>query len=284
MADKMKKVRKGILRGIPHDKIESNLFILCIFVALLVAVGGIVEIVPAFYLDDAEPVVEGIRPNTPLENEGFAIYRREGCFLCHSQMIRPFRDEKERYGHFSLAAESKYDHNFVWGSKRTGPDLARVGGKYSDAWHVQHFRDPRAVVPESVMPNFGWFETSPLDLSRVVARMEILQSMNVPYSDDDITNAIVDLKAQAGLDGTSDDVAAMRKRYERNRWVSHGEVEEWSDSFKATPINVRAFDGDSTDVTELDALLAYLQSRGTWIHFDEGVSYYHDKFGQLYRK
>ena len=124
--------------SIPHDTVESNLGILCLFVALLVAVGGIVEIVPPYYLDDAEPAVEGVRPYTPLELEGYAIYRKEGCYLCHSQMIRPFRDEKERYGHFSLAAESRYDHNYVWGSKRTGPDLARVGTKYTDAWHVQH--------------------------------------------------------------------------------------------------------------------------------------------------
>lgn len=284
MSDDMKKTRGGLLRGIPHDKVESNLYILTLFIAILVAVGGIVEVVPAFYLDDAEPVVEGVRPNTPLENEGFAIYRREGCFLCHSQMIRPFRDEKERYGHFSLAAESKYDHNYAWGSKRTGPDIARVGGKYSDAWHVQHFRGPRTVVPESVMPNMPWFEHTPLDLSRVQARMSILQSMNVPYSDDDITNAIADLKAQAGLEGTEGDVAALKARYERKSWTSHGETETWSDSFKPTPINVRPFDGDATDVTELDALIAYLQSRGTWVHFDEGVDYYHDKFGQLYRK
>jgi len=274
----------GIIRGIPHDKVESNLGILATFIAILVAVGGIVEIVPPFYLDDAVPPVEGVRPLTPLELEGFAIFRREGCFLCHSQMIRPFRDEKERYGHFSLAAESKFDHNFVWGSKRTGPDLARVGGKYSDTWHIQHFRAPRSVVPESVMPNFPWLHTTLLDTSRTEKRMKILQSMDVPYSDDDIKNAQTDLKAQAGTDGGAGE-AALRARYERKTWTtSDGKTEKWTDDFVPTPLNVRAFDGNPKDVTELDALIAYIQSRGNMVHFNEGVDYYHDKFGKPYRK
>lgn len=274
----------GILRGLPHDKVESHLGILATFIAILVAVGGIVEIVPPFYLDDAVPPVEGVRPLTPLELEGFAIYRREGCFYCHSQMIRPFRDEKERYGHFSLAAESKYDHNFVWGSKRTGPDLARVGGKYSDTWHVQHFRAPRSVVPESVMPNFFWLEDTPLDTSRTQSRMRVLQELGVPYSNEDIDNAIGDLTAQAGTDDGAGE-KALRQRYERREWTDNdGHVEQWTDDFNPTPVNVRAFDGNPKNVSELDALIAYIQSRGTMVHFEEGIDYYHDKFGRPYRK
>lgn len=270
--------------SIPHDTVEKNLGILCLFVALLVAVGGIVEIVPPYYLDDAEPAVEGVRPYTPLELEGYAIYRKEGCYLCHSQMIRPFRDEKERYGHFSLAAESRYDHNFVWGSKRTGPDLARVGTKYTDAWHVQHLRQPTSVVPESVMPNYMWLQTNLLDTGLTKARMEALRTLSTPYSQDDIDNWEADLKAQAAADGGAGE-AALRARYERNKWVTEdGVVEQWTDSFKPTPLNVRAFDADASDVTEMDALVAYLQSRGNQVHFEEGVDYYHDKFGQPYRK
>lgn len=273
----------GMIRGIPHDTIESSLPILATFVAILVAIGGIVEIVPSYYLDDAEPAVEGVRPLTPLELEGYAIYRREGCFLCHSQMIRPFRDEKERYGHFSLAAESQFDHNYQWGSKRTGPELARLGGKYSDAWHIQHMRAPRSVVPESVMPNYFWLEQTPLDTSKTKGRMEVLAMMNVPYSADDIANYEADIKAQAAVDdGAGED--GLRARYDRKSWEHDGVVTTWTDSFEPTPVNVRAFDGDASDVTELDALVAYLQQLGTHVHFEEGVDYYHDKFGQPYRK
>ncbi|MDX8381237.1 MAG: cytochrome-c oxidase, cbb3-type subunit II [Ghiorsea sp.] len=272
-----------MIRGIPHDTIESSLPILATFVAILVAVGGIVEIVPAFYLEDSEPAVEGVRPLTPLELEGFAIFRREGCFLCHSQMIRPFRNEKERYGHFSLAAESQYDHNYAWGSKRTGPDLARVGGKYTDDWHVQHLRHPRSVVPESVMPNYFFLEERKLDTSITKGRMEVLAMMNVPYSADDIANLEADIKAQAAVDdGEGED--ALRARYERKTWELDGVVTTWSDSFEPTPLVTRAFDGDASDVTEMDALIAYLQQLGTMVHFEEGVDYYHDKFGKAYRE
>ncbi len=275
---------KGFKLSIPHDSVERNLGILTIFIALLVAIGGIVEIVPAYYLDDAEPAVEGVRPYTPLELEGYAIYRKEGCYLCHSQMIRPFRDEKERYGHFSLAAESKFDHNYVWGSKRTGPDLARLGTKYSDAWHQQHMRAPRSVVPESVMPNYPWLEKNVLDTGITKGRMEALRTLGTPYSQDDIDNWEADLKAQAAVDDGAGE-EALRARYERRKWVTKsGDVEQWTDSFKPTPLNVRAFDADPSNVTELDALIAYLQSRGTMVHFEEGVDYYHDKFGQPYRK
>jgi cytochrome c oxidase cbb3-type subunit 2 len=275
---------KGFKLSLPHDSVERNLGILTVFIALLVAIGGIVEVVPAYYLDDAEPAVEGVRPYTPLELEGYAIYRKEGCYLCHSQMIRPFRDEKERYGHFSLAAESKYDHNFVWGSKRTGPDLARLGRKYSDAWHVQHMRAPRSVVPESVMPNYAWLEKNVLDTGITKGRMEALRTLGTPYSQDDIDNWEADLKAQAAVDDGAGE-EALRARYERKKWVTKsGDVEQWTDSFKPTPLNVRAFDADASDVTELDALVAYLQALGTHVHFEEGVDYYHDKFGQLYRK
>jgi len=276
---------KGFKLSIPHDSVERNLGILTVFIALLVAIGGIVEVVPGYYLEDSEPAVEGVRPYTPLELEGYAIYRKEGCYLCHSQMIRPFRDEKERYGHFSLAAESKYDHNYVWGSKRTGPELARLGGKYSDAWHVQHMRAPRSVVPESVMPNYAWLEDNVLDTGITKGRMEALRTLGTPYSQDDIDNWESDLKAQASVDDETDAQTALRARYERNKWVNKsGDVEQWTDSFKPTPLNIRAFDGDASDVTEMDALVAYLQMLGTHVHFEEGVDYYHDKFGQLYRK
>jgi cytochrome c oxidase cbb3-type subunit 2 len=165
--------------------------------ALVVSVGGIVEIVPLFYLDttfedDVHPEYEelkGVRPYTALELAGRDIYQREGCYLCHSQMVRPFRDEKDRYGHYSLAVESKYDHPFQWGSKRTGPDLARVGGKYSDAWHIQHLRKPKSVVPESVMPNYPWLDDATVDGVGMEKRLRAMKALGVPYTDDDINGA-----------------------------------------------------------------------------------------------
>src|SRR5688500_12019597 len=139
-----------------HKRIERNVTLLAVLSFIVVAIGGIVEIAPLFWIDSTVERVEGVRPYTPLEQTGGNIYVREGCYSCHSQMVRPFRDEVERYGHYSLAAESMYDHPFQWGSKRTGPDLARVGGKYSNEWHQAHFKDPRSVVPESVMPGYGF--------------------------------------------------------------------------------------------------------------------------------
>ncbi|OGT20803.1 MAG: cytochrome-c oxidase, cbb3-type subunit II [Gammaproteobacteria bacterium RBG_16_57_12] len=176
-----------------QEKNERNIWLLTICLALGLTVAGLVEIIPLFYLDDTmeslTPAEDGIRPYTALELEGRDIYIREGCYTCHSQMIRPFRDEKERYGHYSLAVESKYDHPFQWGSKRTGPDLARVGGKYSDEWHYQHLIAPRSVVPESVMPNYPWLAQSYVDEGTTPAKMAALRKVGVPYSDADISGA-----------------------------------------------------------------------------------------------
>jgi cytochrome c oxidase cbb3-type subunit 2 len=180
-----------------QEKLEKNIWALVLATALVVSVGGIVEIVPLFYLDttfedDVYPEYEelkGVRPYTALELAGRDIYQREGCYLCHSQMVRPFRDEKDRYGHYSLAVESKYDHPFQWGSKRTGPDLARVGGKYSDAWHIQHLRKPKSVVPESVMPNYPWLDDATVDGVGMEKRLRAMKALGVPYTDDDINGA-----------------------------------------------------------------------------------------------
>ena len=165
-----------------HEWIETNVGLLLVLTMLAISVGGLVEIAPLFFIDKTVEKVAGVRPYTPLEQRGRDIYQREGCFLCHSQMIRPFRDEKLRYGHYSLAAESQYDHPFQWGSKRTGPDLARVGNKYSNEWQVQHLIAPRSMVPESVMPNYPWLLSTPLDISDVALRLKALRSVGVPYS------------------------------------------------------------------------------------------------------
>lgn len=176
---------------------ERNIWALVVATALVVSVGGIVEIVPLFYLDttfedEVHPEFEelkGVRPYTALELAGRDIYQREGCYLCHSQMVRPFRDEKDRYGHYSLAVESKYDHPHQWGSKRTGPDLARVGGKYSDAWHVQHLENPRSVVPESVMPSYPWLLEATIDGKGIEKRLRAMKVLGVPYTDEAINGA-----------------------------------------------------------------------------------------------
>ncbi|WP_428623279.1 cytochrome-c oxidase, cbb3-type subunit II [Sedimenticola sp.] len=198
-----------------QDKAERNVFVLLLLLLVLLSVGGLVEIVPLFYLKDTmehnnHPEIvwsrpagatlndwqagDGVRPYTALELAGRDIYRREGCYLCHSQMIRPFRDEKERYGHFSLASESMYDHPFQWGSKRTGPDVARLGGKYSDDWHRKHLRAPRSVVPESVMPNYPWLQHAVLNGETMQSHMRGMQLIGVPYSDADIAAAPEQLK------------------------------------------------------------------------------------------
>jgi cytochrome c oxidase cbb3-type subunit 2 len=205
-------------------------------------VGGIVEIAPLFWIDNTIEKVEGMRPYTPLEQAGRDIYVREGCYLCHSQMIRPFRDETERYGHYSLAAESMYDHPFQWGSKRTGPDLARVGGKYSDEWHVQHLSNPRSLVPESIMPKFAFLKEQPLDQGDMGAALQTLERVGVPYTKDDIASANADMKAQADPEA---DQAGFAKRYPK--------------------AIARDFDGDPKQLTEMDALVAYLQVLGTMV-------------------
>ena len=225
-----------------QDKAERNVWLFAFLTFLTVSVAGIVEIVPLFYLDSAMPAKnipgvvwdrkdgqslddwkegDGVRPLKPLELAGRDIYQREGCYLCHSQMIRPFRDEKERYGHYSLASESMYDHPFQWGSKRTGPDIARLGGKYSDEWHIAHLIAPRSVVPESVMPNYPWLMENTVDHTTIAAHMSGLRKVGVPYTDADIEGAA------AAIEGK----------------------------------------------TEMEAMVAYLQSLGTMVKFQEGVEY-----------
>lgn len=227
-----------------HGRIERNVTLLSVLAFLVVTIGGIVEIAPLFWIDSTIEKVEGVRPYTPLELAGRNIYIREGCYSCHSQMIRPFRDETERYGHYSLAAESMYDHPFQWGSKRTGPDLARVGGRYSDEWHVQHLKDPRAVVPESVMPGYAFLAGRELKAGDMRGDLTALSRVGVPYDKAAIAAANEDLAAQADPNA---DTAALVKRYPKSQ--------------------VRDFDGDPAKLTEMDALVAYLQMLGTLVDF-----------------
>ena len=228
-----------------HTILEKNVTLLAIFSLLVVTIGGIVQIAPLFWLENTIEDVEGMRPYTPLEMAGRNIYIREGCYVCHSQMIRPMWDEVERYGHYSLAAESQYDHPFQWGSKRTGPDLARVGGKYSDEWHRDHLRNPQSVVPESIMPDYPFLETSELDYENVAANLRALRRVGVPYSDAMIENAVADITTQ--LDPYAADYDGFQERYPNAL--------------------MRDFDGDPSRVTEMDALVAYLQVLGTMVDF-----------------
>src|SRR6201995_2680620 len=193
-----------------HKIFEKNSIILIVGILAVIAIGGLVEITPLFYLKSTIEVVDGMRPYTPLEQRGRNIYVREGCYLCHSQMIRPLRDEVERYGHYSLAAERMYDHPFQWGSKRTGPDLARVGAKYSDDWHVRHLIDPRAIVPQSVMPGYPALSTVEIDITEISQHLRTSRSVGVPYSDDQIANAKADLLAQVDPDGAGADACQTR--------------------------------------------------------------------------
>jgi cytochrome c oxidase cbb3-type subunit 2 len=227
-----------------HDIVEKNSFLLLVFILIVVSIGGIVEIAPLFYLESTVEKVQGMRPYAPLELAGRNIYVREGCYVCHSQMIRSLRDEVERYGHYSLAAESMYDHPFQWGSKRTGPDLARVGGRYSDDWHVAHMIDPRAVVPESVMPGYGFLATTPLRTGDIARHLTANRRVGVPYSDEMIAKAAEDLRAQ--VDPDSEAAKDLLKRYPKAQ--------------------VRNFDGNP-QLTELDAVIAYLQVLGTLVDF-----------------
>ncbi len=227
-----------------HGVIERNASLLLVLSLLVVTVGGIVEIAPLFYFQNTIEKVDGMRPYTPLELAGRNIYLREGCYVCHSQMIRPFRDEVERYGHYSLAAESMYDHPFQWGSKRTGPDLARVGGRYSDVWHVEHLTNPQALVPESIMPRYGFLSQAELDYRNIAADLKVNAILGVPYSEEAIANAAADLVAQATVDG---DTSGLASRYANARAAD--------------------FDGNPAKVTEMDALVAYLQMLGTLVDF-----------------
>lgn len=229
-----------------HKQLERNITLLSVFALIAVVIGGIVEIAPLFWIDNTVEEVDGVRPYTPLELAGRNIYIREGCYTCHSQMIRPFRDEVERYGHYSLAAESMYDHPFQWGSKRTGPDLARVGGRYSDEWHVQHLTDPRSVVPESIMPPYAFLAQKDLNAGDMGSHLRALYRVGVPYSEEDMASANADLKSQANPDA---DAGTLQQRYPKSQ--------------------IRDFDGDPGRLTEMDALIAYLQMVGTLVDFDQ---------------
>lgn len=178
-----------MLKILEHNVIEQKALLMAVLATIVISIGGLVEIVPLYFIKDTIPPLDTVKPYSALALEGRDIYIREGCYTCHSQMIRPFRAETERYGPYSKPAESMYDHPFQWGSKRIGPDLARVGGKYPDSWHVQHFRDPRSMVPESVMPRFPWFEKTPLDNSLVEKKLRAMKALGVPYTDADILSA-----------------------------------------------------------------------------------------------
>jgi cytochrome c oxidase cbb3-type subunit 2 len=247
-----------------HDKIERNVGWLLVLTMLAISAGGLVEVVPLFFIKDTVETVKTadgrdmVRPYSPLELRGRDIYIREGCYLCHSQMIRPFRDEALRYGHYSLAAESKYDHPFQWGSKRTGPDLARVGGKYSNDWHVQHLTAPRSMVPESVMPNYPWLIKTNLDTSDLTLRMMALRTTGVPYS-------------------------LSQAEYERNVKQFGEDVAKTlhiPDAEKNLVAQAQAgnYDNNKDNITEMDALVAYLQVLGTMVDFKQFDDDYFAKF------
>jgi cytochrome c oxidase cbb3-type subunit 2 len=227
---------------IRHEWFEKNALLLLIGSLLTISIGGIVEIVPLFTIETTVEHVEGIRPYSPLELRGRDIYVREGCYLCHSQQIRTLRDEVERYGHYSIAAESMYDHPFQWGSKRIGPDLARVGNKYSNDWHYAHLKNAQSLVPESLMPHYAFLGETPLQIDDIQSRLRTLRTLGVPYTDDDIANAKADLVAQA--DPTADN-AALVKRYPKANEAS----------------------GNGQSITEADAVVAYLQMLGTLVNF-----------------
>lgn len=228
-----------------HDKIERNSILLLILTVIVISIGGIVEIAPLFRMETTLEKVEGMRPLTPLELVGSKIYKREGCYGCHSQQVRVLRDEVERYGHYSLAAESMYDFPFQWGSKRTGPDLARIGGKYSDEWHVRHLINPRDVVPESIMPGYKFLIERDAAISSIADDMTVLRKLGVPYSDEMIQNATSDAAIQASTERESEGLVA---RY-------------------GNKVIVRDYDGNINQVSEMDALVAYLQTLGTFVNF-----------------
>jgi cytochrome c oxidase cbb3-type subunit 2 len=224
-----------------HRKLERNAIGFVLAIVGVASIGGLVEIAPLFTIHETVEEAPDMRLYTPLELAGRNIYIREGCYACHSQMIRTLRDEVERYGPYSLAVESKYDHPMLWGSKRTGPDLARLGGKYSDAWHVAHLMNPRDVVPESVMPRYGWLKRNALRIDDLGEHLAAQRAVGVPYTDAMIENATADARGQANPDDTG--ASGVSERY--------GEAS-----------NVRAFDGNPGLLTEMDALVAYLQIVG----------------------
>lgn len=224
-----------------HRKIERSAIGFVLAIVVVSSIGGFVEIAPLFTINETVEDAPDMRVYTPLELAGRNIYIREGCYACHSQMIRTLRDEVERYGPYSLAVESKYDHPMLWGSKRTGPDLARIGGKYSDAWHVAHLINPRDVVPESVMPKFGWLQRNALRVEDLGNHLRAIRRVGVPYTDEMIENATEDASGQANPDGSF--AAGVMERY-------------------GAATQVRTFDGDPSTITEMDALVAYLQIVG----------------------
>jgi cytochrome c oxidase cbb3-type subunit 2 len=224
-----------------HYRLERKAIGLVLAIVGVSAIGGIVEIAPLFTIHQTVEEAPDMRVYTPLELAGRNIYIREGCYACHSQMIRTLRDEVERYGPYSLAVESRYDHPMLWGSKRTGPDLARVGGKYSDEWHVAHLNNPRAVMPESIMPGYAWLSRTSLRTDDLSAQLKAIRVVGVPYTDEMIANAPSDAYGQAAPD--SPDAEGVTKRY-------------------GAATNVRAFDGAPGTLTEMDALVAYLQILG----------------------
>ena len=228
-----------------HQTFERNSILLVIGILVVIAIGGIVEIAPLFYLKSTFEKVEGVRPYTPLELAGRNIYVREGCYLCHSQQVRPLRDEVERYGHYSLAAESMYDHPFQWGSKRTGPDLARVGAKYSDEWHVTHLADPRSIMPTSIMPGYPFLAKTDLDFHNIAAHLRTNRALGVPYTDEQVEHAMDDVRAQVNPDDPH--ASDFQKRYPKT--------------------NIRSFGRNPGRITEMDALVAYLQMLGTLVDF-----------------
>jgi cytochrome c oxidase cbb3-type subunit 2 len=230
-----------------HAYLEKNSIVLLLMIIVVVLIGGIVEILPLFRKETVIEPVEGMRPYTPLELVGFNIYIREGCFNCHSQQIRPLRDEVERYGHYSLAAESMYDHPFQWSSKRTGPDLARVGGKYSDAWHVAHMSEPTSVVPESIMPSYNFLNKRAAKIDDLSKHLVALRRVGVPYTDDMIANATNDATIQ-GTGEPATDPSGLISRY-------------------GDKVIARDFDGQANVVSEMDAIIAYLQVLGTMVDF-----------------
>jgi cytochrome c oxidase cbb3-type subunit 2 len=231
-----------------HEKLERNSLMLLGFIIVTVLIGGIVEIIPLFRMETVIEPVEGVRPYTPLELMGQNIYIRENCAACHSQQIRPLRDEVVRYGHYSLAAESMYDHPFLWGSKRTGPDLSRVGSKYSDDWHVAHLKEPRDVVPESIMPSYEFLLKNGVKSSDIAEHLKTLRTLGVPYTDDMIKEAERDVTRQA-VGEMRADTTGLTERY--------GEK-----------VNARDFDGQPNFISEMDALIAYLQVLGTMVDFE----------------
>ena len=232
-----------------HESIEINSGLLIVLTLAVISIGGLVEIVPLFHIEETVEDVDGVRPYTPLELRGRDIYVREGCYTCHSQMIRPFRDEMLRYGHYSLAAESQYDHPFQWGSKRTGPDLARVGGKYSNEWQTQHLVDPQSLVPESIMPGYPWLLEDELDYSQIEDRMVALKRVGVPYSQ-------------------------SQEEYDANVEQFGQEMADKLHVSNATQVledqaGAEDWDGKPGQITEMDALVAYLQVLGTMVDFSK---------------